>query len=105
LSCPKLLRQTFHEWALHSVAYSQWACEYYNQQRAKGKRGTRQSARWLLSGVAYYPVVGTIASLNDEVVYQQALARRRPNAPTEDAAVQLQWKTIAGFSKFVASGA
>jgi Transposase IS116/IS110/IS902 family len=37
-SCPKFLRQTFHEWALHSVAYSKWAREYYDEQRAKGKR-------------------------------------------------------------------
>jgi transposase len=36
-ACPKFLRQTFHEWALHSIAYSQWAREYYEQQRAKGK--------------------------------------------------------------------
>ena len=27
-----------HEWALHSIAYSDWAREYYEQQRAKGKR-------------------------------------------------------------------
>jgi hypothetical protein len=37
-ACPKFLRQTFHEWALHSVADSDWAREYYDQQRAKGKR-------------------------------------------------------------------
>ena len=28
----------FPEWALHSVAYSRWAREYYDEQRAKGKR-------------------------------------------------------------------
>jgi len=27
-ACPKFLRQTFHEWALHSIAYSDWAREY-----------------------------------------------------------------------------
>src|SRR5262245_5065780 len=30
-SCPKFLRQTFHEWALHSIAYSSWAREHYQQ--------------------------------------------------------------------------
>jgi hypothetical protein len=35
---PKFLRQTFREWALHSIAYSDWAREYYEEQRAKGKR-------------------------------------------------------------------
>jgi hypothetical protein len=27
-ACSKFLRQTFHEWALHSIAYSDWAREY-----------------------------------------------------------------------------
>jgi transposase len=36
-SCPKFLRQTFQEWALHSIAYSPWARAYYDGQRAKGK--------------------------------------------------------------------
>jgi transposase len=35
--CPKFLRQTFHEWALHSLAGSRWAKDYYEQQRSKGK--------------------------------------------------------------------
>jgi len=36
--CPKFLRQTFHELAAHSAVRSQWAREYYQQQRKKGKR-------------------------------------------------------------------
>ena len=36
-SCPKFLRQTFHEWALHSMPSSTWARTYYQQQRCKGK--------------------------------------------------------------------
>jgi len=36
-SCPKFLRQTFHEWAGHSIAQCAWAREYYQQQRARGK--------------------------------------------------------------------
>ena len=37
-ACPKFLRQTFHEFAAHSVAKSQWARQFYEQQRNKGKR-------------------------------------------------------------------
>jgi hypothetical protein len=37
LPCPKFLRQTFHEWATHSIRSSAWAKEYYERQRAKGK--------------------------------------------------------------------
>ena len=36
-ACPKFLRQTFHEWAAHSIGSSAWAKAYYEQQRAKGK--------------------------------------------------------------------
>ena len=35
--CPKFLRQTFHEWAGHSIAFSSWARAYYELQRARGK--------------------------------------------------------------------
>lgn len=36
-NCPKFLRQTFVEWAGHSIKYSFWAKAYYNQQIEKGK--------------------------------------------------------------------
>src|SRR6202166_2055928 len=36
-ACPKFLRQSFHEWAGHSIAHSQWARSYYQQQRERGK--------------------------------------------------------------------
>jgi transposase len=41
-ACPKFVRQTFHEWAQHSLAKSVWARAYYHQQRARGK--THQAA-------------------------------------------------------------
>src|SRR5437868_12723436 len=28
-ACPKFLRQTFHEWAAHSIGSSDWAKAYY----------------------------------------------------------------------------
>jgi len=36
-ACPKFLRQSFHEWAGHSIAHSVWARSYYQQQRSKGQ--------------------------------------------------------------------
>lgn len=36
-SCPKFLRQTFVEWAGHTIKYSFWAKAYYQQQIEKGK--------------------------------------------------------------------
>ncbi len=35
-ACPAFLRQTFHEFAAHSVAKSQWAREFYDLQRHRG---------------------------------------------------------------------
>jgi transposase len=36
-ACPRFLRQTFHEWAAHSIGFCDWARAYYRQQRDRGK--------------------------------------------------------------------
>ncbi len=36
-ACPHFLRQTFHEWAGHSIAFCAWARAYYQMQRDRGK--------------------------------------------------------------------
>jgi hypothetical protein len=36
-ACPKFLRQTFPEWAGHSIAFCEWARIYYDQQKRGGK--------------------------------------------------------------------
>jgi transposase len=33
---PRFLRQTFHEWAAHSIGFCDWARAYYRQQRDRG---------------------------------------------------------------------
>ncbi len=35
-ACPKFLRQSFQEWAAHSLEKSAWARAYYEQQRGRG---------------------------------------------------------------------
>jgi transposase len=35
-ACPKFLRQTFQEWAGHSIGFCGWARAYYDQQRKRG---------------------------------------------------------------------
>jgi len=35
-ACPRFLRQTFHEWAAHSIGFCGWARAYYRQQRDRG---------------------------------------------------------------------
>jgi transposase len=36
-ACPRFLRQTFHEWAGHSIGFCDWARAYYQLQRIRGK--------------------------------------------------------------------
>jgi transposase len=35
---PRFLRQTFHEWAAHSIPQSPWARAYYEKQLTKGRK-------------------------------------------------------------------
>ena len=35
-ACPKFLRQTFQEWAGHSIGFCDWARAFYQQQRKRG---------------------------------------------------------------------
>src|SRR5262245_24226485 len=46
VACPRFLRQTFHEFAGHSVAHSAWAAAHYRLQRAQG-RGHHAAVRSL----------------------------------------------------------
>jgi transposase len=75
-ACPKFLRQSFHEWAGHSIVQSEWARAYYQQPRRKGN--THHAAvralafKWIRivfrcwqDGVAYH-----------ENTYLAALAKR-----------------------------
>lgn len=36
-TCPKFLRQSFHEFAASSIPHCSWAAAFYRQQRARGK--------------------------------------------------------------------
>jgi transposase len=78
-ACPKFLRPTFHEWAGHSIAHSQWARNYYQQQRERGK-GHHAAVR----GLAFKWIRIVFRCWKDEVVYDEnkylaALAKR--NSP------------------------
>lgn len=103
-ACPRFLRQTFHEWALHSIAHSQWAREYYDEQRLKGK--SRHTA---IRGLAFKWIrilfrCWKARTLYDESIHQRSLATRRPKPPVAET-VELQWKTVAGFNRITIAGA
>jgi transposase len=104
-ACPKFLRQTFHEWALHSIAYSDWAREYYEQQRAKGKRRNTAIRSLAFKWIRILFRCWKDRKPYDDAVYQRALAARRTSLPLTTAVVELEWKKVAGFSKIAPAGA
>jgi hypothetical protein len=104
-ACPKFLRQTFHEWALHSIAYSDWAREYYEQQRAKGKRRNTAIRSLAFKWIRILFRCWKDRKPYDEAVYRRAMTARRPNQQPTAEAVELQWKNVAGFSKLAVAGA
>lgn len=76
LRCPKFVRQTFVEWAAHSIPYCYWAEAYYRQQRAKGS--SRQAALRALA-FKWIRIVYRCWQTRtpyDEATYLSALKRR-----------------------------
>lgn len=101
---PRFLRQTFHEWAAHSIQKSQWARAYYEKQLSRGKKhhaAVRALAyKWIRvvfrcwkNGVPYAESVH-IKALNE---------RRLPEPSPKSSTVNLQWKSVAGFLKISAA--
>jgi hypothetical protein len=100
-ACPKFVRQTFHEWATHSIGSSAWAKAYYEQQRAKGKPRNTVVRALAFKWIRILFRCWQDRKVYSEEVYQQALVRRHRPA-VNSSPVQLQWKTCAGFSKIAA---
>ena len=98
-SCPKFLRQTFHEWALHSMASSAWAKDYYKEQRAKGK--SHHSA---VRALAFKWIRILFRCWQDRkpynpALYENARQSRSREPKTCTSPVNIEWKTRSGFSK------
>ena len=99
-TCPKFLRQTFHEFAGHSVQRSEWAKGYYQLQRDRGK--THQAA---VRALAYKWIRIIFRCWKDQKPYDEALylnSQRRRGASVGTqlaAATAATWTQVAGFSK------
>ena len=99
-ACPRFLRQTFHEFASHSIRSSEWARAFYDSQIAKKKshhaairalayRWIRIIFRCWKDGKPY-----------DEQTYQRSLQRRgSPLIGSFAPATGAGWTTVAGFQK------
>jgi hypothetical protein len=102
-SCPKFIRQTFHEWAGCSIRTCDWAREYYDKQRARGK-GHHAAIRAL----AFKWIRIFFRCWHDRVAYsnqrhEAALQTRSPQfQPAETDSkknFKIKWKFCGGFSK------
>lgn len=84
-ACPKFLRQTFHEWAGYSIAYSEWARAYYQLQRRRGKK--HQAA---VRALAFKWIRILFRCWKDRVAYDESIYRaalEKRNSPLVAAAV------------------
>jgi transposase len=105
-ACPKFLRQTFHEWALHSIRSSVWAKVFYEQQRARGKSRHTVVRALAFKWIRILFRCWKERTPYDENLYLQVLERRRKSpAAAASSPVELQWKTSAGFSKIALASA
>jgi transposase len=99
-TCPKFLRQTFHEFAGHSIQKSKWAKAYYQLQRDRGK--SHQAA---VRALAYKWIRIIFRCWKDRRPYDEAVyltSQRRRGASLGAhlaAATAVGWRQVAGFSK------
>ena len=100
-SCPKFLRQTFHEFAFLSTRSSAWAKAYYDRQRAQ-----EQSHPAAIRALAYKWIriifrCWKEGKLYDEQVHLRSLQKR--HSPLGVPNTVVGWKPVAGFQKFSAN--
>jgi transposase len=106
-TCPKFLRQTFHEFASHSIGKSEWARAYYEHLRKDQKKSHHAAVR----AVAYKWIRILYRCWKDRKPYDEELylksLRRRGSllAGALGLATAAGWKTVAGFQKFSAENA
>jgi transposase len=96
-ACPKFVRQTFHEWASHSIAYSAWARAYYDHLRANGKAHHAAVRALAFKWIRILHRCWKDRVPYDENRYQQTLRQRHG---TQSAPLKFTWKETAGFFQF-----
>ena len=99
-ACPAFLRQTFHEWAQHSMVSSQWARECYERLRKAGK-GHNTAVRAL----AFKWIRILFRCWKDNVLYSELVYARstanKKSQPQAGQTVEIKWEKKAGMSKFM----
>src|SRR5579863_2426839 len=95
-ACPKFIKQTFQEWAQHSMARCDWARAHYDVQRARGKGHQAAIRSIAFKWIRILVRCWKHRTPYDENRYLQSLRRRSATAKPD---VPIVWKNIAGFSK------
>jgi transposase len=98
-ACPKFLRQTFHEFASHSIRYSVWAKAYYEHLRQDEKKGHHAAVRSLaFKWIRIIFRCWKDGRPYDEEIYLQSV-RRRGSLLGSALTTQLGCTMVAGFKK------
>jgi transposase len=99
--CPKFLRQTFHEFASHSIGKSQWAKAYYQHLRQDEKKDHHAAVRALaFKWIRIIFRCWKDGRPYDEQAYLQSLRRRGSRlAASLPPSTGIEWKTVASFQK------
>jgi transposase len=101
-ACPKFLRQTFQEFASHSIGQSKWAKAYYEHLRNDEKKDHHAAVRALaFKWIRIIFRCWKDGKPYDEEIYLQSLRRRGSLLPgVLGLTTGAGWQTIAGFQKF-----
>jgi len=103
-SCPKFLRQTFHEWAAQSILQCDWAAAFYQVQREDKKKSHHAAVRSL----AYKWIRIVFRCWKDRKPYNDSQyagvlkTRAKSSAGrTQPSLLEMpiQWISCAGFQK------
>lgn len=81
---PHFLRQTFHEWAAHSIMKSEWAREYYEQQLSRGNKHHAAVRSLAFKWIRILFRCWKDRVPYDESIYRQARNRRLSPAAAAD---------------------
>jgi transposase len=96
-ACPKFLRQTFHEFASHSIHKSTWARAYYRSQRDLNKSHHAAVRALAFKWIRVLYACWRDRQPYDEATYARSLEKR--NSPLAKLTTALQWTDIADFKK------
>jgi Transposase IS116/IS110/IS902 family len=96
-ACPKFLRQTFHEFAGHSIVKSKWARAFYDLQIRRGKSHHAAVRSLAFKWIRVLYRCWKNRTPYDEQVYWQSLQKR--NSPLKALLPGAASKDVAGFQK------